>query len=319
MERYEAKAIEEKWQRVWREERAFEVPNPGPGELVEHAQKTYVLEMLPYPSGDLHMGHVRNYMLGEVVAHFRRRHGFAVMRPDGLRRLRAACRERSDQGGCSPRRIHSAQHRRDPRADGADGLGDRLEPRALDARALVLPLDAVALPPLLREGPRLSPGGPGQVVSQRPDGARERAGDRRSLRALRRGGRGEEPRAVVLQDHGLRGRAAGRDVAPRGVAGARAHDATELDRPVRRARTSSSASTTSARRSRSSRRVRIRCTARRSSCSRPSICSCRGWSREPSRRRRSSSTCGTRLRDRRWSAWRRRRTASSPGATSSTP
>ena len=84
MEQYDPQAIEEKWQRVWREQRAFEVPNPEPDELERHAQKTYVLEMLPYPSGDLHMGHVRNYMLGEVVAHFRRRHGYAVMRPMGF-------------------------------------------------------------------------------------------------------------------------------------------------------------------------------------------------------------------------------------------
>ena len=84
MERYDPQAIEEKWQRVWRDERAFEVPNPGANELEQHAQKTYVLEMLPYPSGVLHMGHVRNYMLGEVVAHFRRRHGYAVMRPMGF-------------------------------------------------------------------------------------------------------------------------------------------------------------------------------------------------------------------------------------------
>ncbi len=84
MERYDPQAIEEKWQRVWAEARAFEVPNPTPDELERHAQKTYVLEMLPYPSGDLHMGHVRNYMLGEVVAHFRRRHGYAVMRPMGF-------------------------------------------------------------------------------------------------------------------------------------------------------------------------------------------------------------------------------------------
>ncbi|HEX2427667.1 MAG TPA: leucine--tRNA ligase [Gaiellaceae bacterium] len=84
MERYDAKTIEEKWQGIWREERAFEVPNPDADELARPAQKSYVLEMLPYPSGELHMGHVRNYMLGEVVAHFRRRHGYAVMRPMGF-------------------------------------------------------------------------------------------------------------------------------------------------------------------------------------------------------------------------------------------
>jgi len=84
MERYDPQAIEDKWQRVWAEARAFEVPNPEPDEIERHEQKTYVLEMLPYPSGELHMGHVRNYMLGEVVAHFRRRHGYAVMRPMGF-------------------------------------------------------------------------------------------------------------------------------------------------------------------------------------------------------------------------------------------
>ncbi|HVN61613.1 MAG TPA: leucine--tRNA ligase [Gaiellaceae bacterium] len=83
MERYEPAQIEEKWQRVWAEARAFNVPNPEPG-AVKDASKTYVLEMLPYPSGELHMGHVRNYMLGDVVTHFRRRHGFAVLRPMGF-------------------------------------------------------------------------------------------------------------------------------------------------------------------------------------------------------------------------------------------
>jgi leucyl-tRNA synthetase len=81
VERYDPKTIEEKWQRVWADERTFHVPNPDEAEL---GDKTYVLEMLPYPSGELHMGHVRNYMLGEVVTHFRRRHGFAVMRPMGF-------------------------------------------------------------------------------------------------------------------------------------------------------------------------------------------------------------------------------------------
>ena len=84
MERYDPKTIEEKWQRVWEDERAFYVANPeSPRSRDSGDLKTYVLEMLPYPSGALHMGHVRNYMLGEVVAHFRRRHGYAVMRPMG--------------------------------------------------------------------------------------------------------------------------------------------------------------------------------------------------------------------------------------------
>jgi len=83
VERYEPAQIEEKWQRVWAEARAFNVPNPEPG-VAKDASKTYVLEMLPYPSGELHMGHVRNYMLGDVVTHFRRRHGFAVLRPMGF-------------------------------------------------------------------------------------------------------------------------------------------------------------------------------------------------------------------------------------------
>jgi valyl-tRNA synthetase len=87
----------------------------------------------------------------------------------------------------------------------------------------------------------------------------------------------------------------------------------------RRARISSSVSTTSVRRSRSSRPGRTRFTVRRSSSSLPSIRSCRGWSRAPSTRRTSWTTCGMRPHARRWSASRRRRTVSSPGATSSTP
>src|SRR5919109_5445730 len=84
MERYDPKTIEAKWQRVGAGGRPFPVPTPPLDELRAHRNKTYVLEMLPYPSGELHMGHVRNYMLGEVVAHFRRRHGYAVMRPMGF-------------------------------------------------------------------------------------------------------------------------------------------------------------------------------------------------------------------------------------------
>ena len=83
MERYDPAAIEAKWQRVWEDEQAFFVPNPTSEELAEHRSKTYVVEMLPYPSGDLHMGHTLNYTIGDVVSHLRRRKGMQVLRPMG--------------------------------------------------------------------------------------------------------------------------------------------------------------------------------------------------------------------------------------------
>ena len=69
MDRYDPQAIESKWQRVWEETQAFEVPNAG----TPDAREFYLLEMLPYPSGTLHVGQVRNYTQGDVLAHFHRR------------------------------------------------------------------------------------------------------------------------------------------------------------------------------------------------------------------------------------------------------
>jgi len=83
MDQYDPHAIEKKWQEVWEREGAFAVQNPSPG--AESARPPfYMLEMLPYPSGSLHMGHVLNYTLGDVVTHFRRRNGYAVLRPMGF-------------------------------------------------------------------------------------------------------------------------------------------------------------------------------------------------------------------------------------------
>ncbi|MCS7007138.1 MAG: leucine--tRNA ligase, partial [Thermoleophilia bacterium] len=83
MDRYDAQAIEAKWQAVWERERAFEVPNPSPEERTR-GEKSYVLEMLPYPSGTLHMGHMLVYTIGDVVTHFRRRNGMRVLHPQGF-------------------------------------------------------------------------------------------------------------------------------------------------------------------------------------------------------------------------------------------
>jgi leucyl-tRNA synthetase len=82
MERYDSEAIETKWQRIWADEHAYEIPNPAPGEAA--GEKSYVLEMLPYPSGSLHMGHMLVYTIGDVVSRFRRRNGFRVLHPQGF-------------------------------------------------------------------------------------------------------------------------------------------------------------------------------------------------------------------------------------------
>jgi leucyl-tRNA synthetase len=79
---YNAKTIERKWQSLWESEQVFHVDNPEPG--APDDRHFYMLEMLPYPSGSLHMGHVLNYTLGDVVTHFKRRHGYKVLRPMGF-------------------------------------------------------------------------------------------------------------------------------------------------------------------------------------------------------------------------------------------
>ncbi|MHB1390318.1 MAG: leucine--tRNA ligase [Thermoleophilia bacterium] len=88
MNKYNPHDIEAKWQRVWEEERSFVVANPADaataaGPATAPAKKSYVLEMLPYPSGTLHMGHVKNYTMGDVIARFRSRNGFTVFHPMG--------------------------------------------------------------------------------------------------------------------------------------------------------------------------------------------------------------------------------------------
>ena len=83
MERYDPQKIEPKWQQVWEEAKAFETPNPPPDQLTDE-RHWYQLEMLPYPSGTLHMGHVLNYTMGDVVTHLRRRNGWTVLRPMGF-------------------------------------------------------------------------------------------------------------------------------------------------------------------------------------------------------------------------------------------
>ncbi len=81
--RYDPHEIERRWQQVWEAESTWVVPNPGAPEFDASKPKNYVLEMLPYPSGEPHVGHLKCYSVGDAIAHFRRRRGFNVIHPMG--------------------------------------------------------------------------------------------------------------------------------------------------------------------------------------------------------------------------------------------
>jgi leucyl-tRNA synthetase len=106
--RYEPEPIELKWQELWAREHTWEVSNEpstsaGPGHQADRREKSYVLEMLPYPSGEPHIGHLKNYALGDAIAHFHRRTGHRVLHPMGYDAFGLPAENNAIKTGIHPR------------------------------------------------------------------------------------------------------------------------------------------------------------------------------------------------------------------------
>ncbi len=228
MSDYDFHDIETRWQKRWADAGAFEVAEDP------KRPKFYCLEMLPYPSGDIHVGHVRNYCITDVISRCKTMRGFNVMHPIGWDALGLPAENAAIKRGIHPEKWTRENIASMKRQLQRLGLQLPLEPRDRDLRRRVLPLEPVDLPAHARAGDRLPRQGPGQLVPVVPHRARQRAGRGRDLLALQEPGRAARHGAVVPPHHRLPGPAPRRHAAAHGVAGARPRAAEELGGEVAR-------------------------------------------------------------------------------------
>ncbi len=199
---FDPKEIEQEAQRAWTAAEVYRVvEDPA-------RPKFYACSMLPYPSGRLHMGHVRNYTINDMLARHLRMTRHERADADGLGCVRPAGRERGDEERRAAGALDARQHRGDEGADAGARPGLRLEPRDRDLRSLVLQVEPVVLPEDARGRHRRAADPGRQLGSGRPDRARQRAGHRRPRLALGRAGREARDPGLLPEDHAVRRRAA---------------------------------------------------------------------------------------------------------------
>ncbi len=225
---YTPSESEANWQKAWAEAGTFTA-------IRDERPKYYVLEMFPYPSGRIHMGHVRNYTMGDVVARFKRAQGFSVLHPMGWDAFGMPAENAAmEQGG----------HPRDWTYANIATMREQLKPLGLSidwsrefatcddayvAQQQAMFLDMLEAGLITRKSAQVNWDPEDMTVlanEQVIDGKGWRSGaDRRTARAD----------AVVLQDQRLFGRIAGRAGRSVGLAGKGPPDAGQLDRQVARA------------------------------------------------------------------------------------
>ena len=226
-ERYEPAAVEAEAQEYWDRQRCFEAKEDGTRE------KYYCLSMFPYPSGRLHMGHVRNYTIGDVLSRFMRMNGKNVLQPMGWDAFGLPAENAAMANGVPPAKwtFDNIAYMKAQLKSLGFALDWSRELATCTAR--VLPLESMAVPAHAGKGHRLPEDRRGELGPGRQDRARQRAGHRRPRLAHRRAGREARNPDVLPQDHGLR-RGSARELGSHArLAGTRARHAGQLDRQER--------------------------------------------------------------------------------------